>query len=199
MRSAAIPPLVASAQRTAPVAGAKCSPARGSSRVKRMSEKCPSGGIARRSTTRTPPCCAAHCARRSQRNSGRQPSRRASGANHRSKDARRPVSAPSGHKLWGLRLCRVPPPSLPPSHHRRYRDRGFINALRRDQRETRAGPTPTNISTNSEPEMEKNGTLAWSATALASSVFNRYETGSACSSRSSGCSSAWQKASAFSP
>ena len=30
------------------------------------------GGIARRSTTRTPPCRAAHCASRSQRNSGRQ-------------------------------------------------------------------------------------------------------------------------------
>src|SRR3712207_9332746 len=35
---------------------------------------------------------------------------------------------------------------------------------------TRAAPTPTNISTNSEPEIEKNGTLASPATALASSV-----------------------------
>ncbi len=35
---------------------------------------------------------------------------------------------------------------------------------------TRAAPTPTNISTNSEPEMEKNGTPASPATARASSV-----------------------------
>ncbi len=35
---------------------------------------------------------------------------------------------------------------------------------------TRAAPTPTNISTNSEPESEKNGTPASPATALASSV-----------------------------
>ena len=35
---------------------------------------------------------------------------------------------------------------------------------------TRAAPTPTNISTNSEPEIEKKGTPASPATALASSV-----------------------------
>ena len=35
---------------------------------------------------------------------------------------------------------------------------------------TFAAPMPTNISTNSEPEMEKNGTLASPATAFASSV-----------------------------
>ena len=35
---------------------------------------------------------------------------------------------------------------------------------------TRAAPTPTNISTNSEPEMEKNGTPASPATARAKSV-----------------------------
>src|SRR3982074_451158 len=35
---------------------------------------------------------------------------------------------------------------------------------------TRAAPTPTNISTNSEPEIEKNGTFASPATALANSV-----------------------------
>ena len=35
---------------------------------------------------------------------------------------------------------------------------------------TRAAPTPTNISTNSDPEMEKNGTLASPATARASNV-----------------------------
>ena len=35
---------------------------------------------------------------------------------------------------------------------------------------TRAAPTPTNISTNSEPESEKNGTPASPATARASSV-----------------------------
>ena len=36
---------------------------------------------------------------------------------------------------------------------------------------TLEAPTPTNISTKSEPEMEKNGTSASPATALASSVF----------------------------
>ena len=35
---------------------------------------------------------------------------------------------------------------------------------------TRLAPTPTNISTNSEPEMEKNGTFASPATALANKV-----------------------------
>ena len=35
---------------------------------------------------------------------------------------------------------------------------------------TLAAPMPTNISTNSEPEMEKNGTCASPATALASKV-----------------------------
>src|SRR5256714_7633940 len=35
---------------------------------------------------------------------------------------------------------------------------------------TRAAPTPTNISTNSEPEIEKNGTFASPAIALANSV-----------------------------
>src|SRR5688500_20048294 len=35
---------------------------------------------------------------------------------------------------------------------------------------TRDAPTPTNISTKSEPEIEKNGTLASPAMALASSV-----------------------------
>ena len=36
---------------------------------------------------------------------------------------------------------------------------------------TRAAPTPTNISTKSDPEMEKKGTPASPATALASKVF----------------------------
>ncbi len=35
---------------------------------------------------------------------------------------------------------------------------------------TREAPTPTNISTKSEPDIEKNGTLASPATALASNV-----------------------------
>src|SRR5450755_4273788 len=35
---------------------------------------------------------------------------------------------------------------------------------------TRAAPMPTNISTNSDPDMEKNGTFASPATARASSV-----------------------------
>jgi len=36
---------------------------------------------------------------------------------------------------------------------------------------TRDAPTPTNISTNSDPEVDKNGTPASPATALASKVF----------------------------
>ena len=36
---------------------------------------------------------------------------------------------------------------------------------------TREAPTPTNISTKSEPEIEKNGTPASPATAFASNVF----------------------------
>ena len=36
---------------------------------------------------------------------------------------------------------------------------------------TRDAPTPTNISTKSEPESEKKGTLASPATALANKVF----------------------------
>ena len=35
---------------------------------------------------------------------------------------------------------------------------------------TRAAPTPTNISTKSEPEIEKNGTFASPAIALANNV-----------------------------
>ncbi len=41
----------------------------------------------------------------------------------------------------------------------------FLNRSR-----TREAPTPTNISTNSEPEMEKNGVPASPAIAFASSV-----------------------------
>jgi acrylyl-CoA reductase (NADPH) len=64
------------------------------SRAKRMSEKWPSGGIGRRSIKRTPPWCSAHCASRCQRNSDRQPSRRASGAKLCSNTRRGPASAP---------------------------------------------------------------------------------------------------------
>ena len=45
----------------------------------------------------------------------------------------------------------------------------FSLAIRNISR-TRPAPTPTNISTKSEPEMEKNGTPASPATALASNV-----------------------------
>mmetsp|Transcript_2136 Transcript_2136/g.6376 ORF Transcript_2136/g.6376 Transcript_2136/m.6376 type:complete len:313 (-) Transcript_2136:748-1686(-) len=45
----------------------------------------------------------------------------------------------------------------------------FLACVKRSR--TREAPTPINISTNSEPEMEKNGTPASPATALASSVF----------------------------
>ena len=45
----------------------------------------------------------------------------------------------------------------------------FFLALANKSR-TRLAPTPTNISTNSEPEIEKNGTLASPATARANKV-----------------------------
>jgi chaperonin GroEL len=50
----------------------------------------------------------------------------------------------------------------------------MLGAARRacsNRSRTRAAPTPTNISTNSEPVIEKNGTLASPAIARASSVF----------------------------
>ena len=46
----------------------------------------------------------------------------------------------------------------------------FVFACSKRSR-TRAAPTPTNISTNSEPLIEKNGTPASPAIARASSVF----------------------------
>ncbi len=48
-------------------------------------------------------------------------------------------------------------------------DGAFFLAFSNKSR-TRLAPTPTNISTNSEPEIEKNGTPASPATALASKV-----------------------------
>ncbi len=47
---------------------------------------------------------------------------------------------------------------------------GALAAAWENRSRTRAAPTPTNISTNSEPEMLKKGTPASPATALASSV-----------------------------
>ncbi|MPM72945.1 hypothetical protein SDC9_119921 [bioreactor metagenome] len=47
---------------------------------------------------------------------------------------------------------------------------GAILAASLNRSRTREAPTPTNISTKSEPEMEKKGTLASPATALASKV-----------------------------
>ncbi|GBD28867.1 hypothetical protein HRbin31_00889 [bacterium HR31] len=69
-----------------------------------------------------------------------------------------------------------PPPSPAP----RWRPTASISSMNTRQgafffawskrSRTREAPTPTNISTNSEPEMEKKGTPASPATALASSV-----------------------------
>ena len=47
---------------------------------------------------------------------------------------------------------------------------GATFAASENRSRTRLAPTPTNISTKSEPEMEKNGTFASPATAFASSV-----------------------------
>mmetsp|Transcript_27304 Transcript_27304/g.61923 ORF Transcript_27304/g.61923 Transcript_27304/m.61923 type:complete len:381 (-) Transcript_27304:454-1596(-) len=66
-----------------------------------------------------------------------------------------------------------PPPRLRPtasiSSMKRMQGAASLASLNRSR--TREGPTPTNISTKSEPEMEKKGTLASPAVALASSVF----------------------------
>ena len=48
---------------------------------------------------------------------------------------------------------------------------GAFSFAWRKRSRTRDAPTPTNISTKSEPAREKNGTLASPATALASNVF----------------------------
>ena len=47
---------------------------------------------------------------------------------------------------------------------------GALSAACLNRSRTLAAPMPTNISTNSLPEMEKNGTFASPATALAKSV-----------------------------
>ena len=49
-------------------------------------------------------------------------------------------------------------------------DAGALLLACSNRSRTRAAPTPTNISTNSDPLIEKNGTAASPATALASSV-----------------------------
>ena len=48
---------------------------------------------------------------------------------------------------------------------------GALSLAWRNKSRTREAPTPTNISTKSEPEREKKGTCASPATAFASSVF----------------------------
>ena len=82
-------------------------------------------------------------------------------------------------KSW-LRVCSrssLPPMALAPS---RFLPMVSISSIKTIQgafslaclnrSRTLAAPMPTNISTNSEPEIEKKGTLASPATALASSV-----------------------------
>ena len=91
-----------------------------------------------------------------------------------------PGSKPSSSASSWFRVCSrssLPPPKRPPS-----RDlpmvsissmkmmQGATLAASLNRSRTREAPTPTNISTKSEPEMEKKGTLASPATALASKV-----------------------------
>ena len=90
-------------------------------------------------------------------------------------------SKPSISARSWLSVCSrssFPPPNLPPS---RVLPIASISSMKIMQGEfffassnrslTRLAPTPTNISTNSEPDREKNGTSASPATAFASSVF----------------------------
>ena len=89
------------------------------------------------------------------------------------------VSKPSISTSSWLSVCSrssCPPPRPAP----RWRPTASISSMKMMQGEfclacsnrsrTREAPTPTNISTKSEPEIEKNGTPASPATALASSV-----------------------------
>ncbi len=82
-------------------------------------------------------------------------------------------------RIW-FRVCSrssCPPPSPAP----RCRPTASISSTKMiegpcrlacsNRSRTREAPTPTNISTNSEPEIEKKGTPASPATAFASSVF----------------------------
>ena len=89
------------------------------------------------------------------------------------------VSKPSiSTSIW-LRVCSrssLPPPKPAP----RWRPTASISSMKMMQgafflalsnmSRTRAAPTPTNISTKSDPEIEKNGTLASPAIPLASRV-----------------------------
>ena len=81
--------------------------------------------------------------------------------------------------IW-FKVCSLssfPPPNPPP----RTRPTASISSMKiiagaaflaiRKRSRTRDAPTPTNISTNSEPDIEKNGTPASPATARASRVF----------------------------
>ncbi len=91
----------------------------------------------------------------------------------------RPVSKPSiSTSIWFSVCSRssLPPPRPAP----RWRPTASISSMKMmhgacflafsNMSRTRAAPTPTNISTKSEPEIEKNGTLASPAIALASRV-----------------------------
>src|SRR5881409_85082 len=91
-----------------------------------------------------------------------------------------PVSKPSiSTRIW-FRVCSrssCDPPRPAP----RWRPTASISSMNTmhgalrfawsNRSRTRDAPTPTNISTNSDPEMEKNGTPASPATARASIVF----------------------------
>ena len=84
------------------------------------------------------------------------------------------ISTNSWFKVCSLSSC---PPPIPAPRRRptasissiKIIDGAFFLAFSNKSR-TRLAPTPTNISTKSEPEIEKNGTPASPATALASKV-----------------------------
>ena len=89
------------------------------------------------------------------------------------------ISKPSISTSSWFSVCSrssLPPPSPAP----RWRPTASISSTKMMQgafclacanrSRTREAPTPTNISTKSDPEIEKNGTPASPATALASSV-----------------------------
>ena len=89
-------------------------------------------------------------------------------------DSNPSISTSKAFKVCSLSSC--PPPSPAP----RCRPTASISSIKimqgafffpcSNKSRTRLAPTPTNISTKSEPEIEKNGTLASPAIALASKV-----------------------------
>ena len=92
-------------------------------------------------------------------------------ARRRSRPSRPAAGSASARARRGRRQPGAPPRVLPMASSSSMKTmQGAFSLACSNRSRTRAAPTPTNISTNSEPVMEKNGTPASPATARASSV-----------------------------